>query len=69
MTKIDAFRRAVAEIGDGNAAELSAFIESNLGVVIPPSHIPIFRATLQFQKSEAGPTKSDESSCLPKTEK
>lgn len=68
MTKIEAFRRAAAVIGDANADELSAFIESSMGVVIPPSHIPIFRATLQFQKSESAPRKSEESLCLPRVE-
>ena len=65
MTKIEAFRRAVAEIGDATPEELAAFIESTFGVVISPQYIPLFRATLRFQRIGIGPKKPKESSSFP----
>ena len=47
MKPIEAFRRAIAEIGDVSAAELSAHLEKKHGVKIDPAFIPLFRATLQ----------------------
>jgi hypothetical protein len=47
MKPIDLFRRAVAEIGDASAAELSAHMEKQHGVKIEPAFIPLFKATLR----------------------
>jgi len=58
MTKIEAFRRAAAELGEATPEEISAFIESKFGVVISPPYIPLFRATLLFQKSGSGSEQS-----------
>jgi len=63
MTKIEAYRRAAAELGDATPEEMSAFIENKFGVVISPPYIPLFRATLRFQKSPSLAEKSGESSC------
>ena len=51
MSKMDAFRLAIAEIGDGSAEELSSFIRQKYNVVIEPKQIVVFRATwLDFQR-------------------
>ena len=51
MSKMDAFRLAVAEIGDGSAEELSSYIQQKYGVMIEPNQIVLFRATwLDFQR-------------------
>jgi hypothetical protein len=51
MTKMDAFRLAVAEIGDGSAEELSSFIQQKYNVLIEPKQIVVYRATsLDFQR-------------------
>lgn len=47
MDKMDAFRQAVAQIGDGSAEMLSCFIDQNYGVKIEPKFIPFFRASLR----------------------
>ena len=46
MDKLELFRRAVADIGNVSAAELSAHLEKKYGVKIEPAFIPIFKATL-----------------------
>jgi hypothetical protein len=68
MTKIEAYRRAVAEMIDATSEEMSEFIEQKFGVVIAPQYIPLFQATLRFQKNPSLAAKSDESSCLPRVE-
>jgi hypothetical protein len=51
MSKMDAFRLAVAEMSDGSAEELSSFIQQKYGVMIEPNQIVLFRATwLDFQR-------------------
>jgi hypothetical protein len=47
MKPMELFRRAVAEIGDASAAELSAHLEKKHGVKIEPAFIPLFKATLK----------------------
>jgi hypothetical protein len=47
MKPIDLFRRAVAEIGDASASELSAYLEKQHGMKIEPAFIPVFKATLR----------------------
>ena len=47
MKPMELFRRAVAEIGDVSAADLSAHLEKKHGVKIAPAYIPIFKATMQ----------------------
>ena len=47
MNPMELFRRAVAEIGDVSAADLSAHLEKKHGVKIEPAFIPLFKATLQ----------------------
>ena len=47
MTPMEAFRRAVAEIGYASSAELTAHMEKEHGVKIEPAFIPLFKATLQ----------------------
>jgi hypothetical protein len=46
MKPMELFRRAIAEIGDVSAAELSADLEKKHGVKIDPAFIPL-KATLQ----------------------
>ena len=51
MSKMDAFRLAIAEIGDGSAEELSSFIQQKYNVIIEPKQMVVFRATwLNFQR-------------------
>ena len=51
MSKMDAFRLAIAEIGDGSAEELSSFIQQKYNVMIEPKQMVVFRATwLNFQR-------------------
>jgi hypothetical protein len=45
MSKMDAFRLAVAEIVDGSPEELSSFIQQKYNVKIEPKQIVVFRAT------------------------
>ncbi len=47
MKPMELFRRAVAEIGDAPAAEVSAHLEKKHGVKIDPAFIPVYRATLE----------------------
>jgi hypothetical protein len=47
MKPMDLFRRAVTEIGDASAAELSAHLEKQHGFKIEPRFIPLYKATLQ----------------------
>jgi hypothetical protein len=47
MKPMELFRRAVEEIGDVSAAELSAHLEKKHGLQITPAFIPLFKATLQ----------------------
>jgi hypothetical protein len=47
MKPMELFRRAVAEIGDASAAELTAHLEKKHGMKIEPAFIPLFKATLQ----------------------
>jgi hypothetical protein len=51
MTKLEAFRQAVAELGDAPAEELSSLIERRYGVKIEPRYIPLFRATVKDQEN------------------
>ena len=47
MKPMELFRRAVAEVGNVSADELSAHLEKKHGVKIEPAFIPLFKATLQ----------------------
>ena len=47
MKPMDLFRRAVAEIGDAAAAELSAHLKKQHGFRIEPRFIPLYKATLR----------------------
>jgi hypothetical protein len=47
MKPLELFRRAVAEIGDASAVELSAHLQKKHGVKIEPAFIPVFKATLR----------------------
>ena len=47
MKPMEIFRRAVEEIGDVSAAELSAYLERQHSFKIAPAFIPLFKATLQ----------------------
>jgi hypothetical protein len=65
MTKIEAFRLAAREMGSVNSEALSAYIESKFGISIDPRYIPLFQATLRFQKSDSRSELSEQSSSLP----
>ena len=53
MSQMEAFRLAIAEIGDAPAAELSSFIQDKYGVRIDPRYIPVLRATLHDKERMA----------------
>jgi hypothetical protein len=46
MKPMELFQRAVAEIGDVSASELSEHLKEKHGVKIEPAFIPLFKATL-----------------------
>jgi len=46
MHKTEAVRLALAELGDAPAGELAAFVRARYGVEVPPSLIPVIKATL-----------------------
>jgi hypothetical protein len=47
MHKTEAVRLALAELGDVPAGELAAFVRSRYGVEVPPSLVPVIKATLR----------------------
>ena len=47
MQPLELFKRALAEIGNVSASELSAHLEMKHGVKIKPSFIPLYKATMQ----------------------
>jgi hypothetical protein len=47
MEKLEAYRQAVAELGNVSAEELSKYIEEKHGVQIAPNFMPLYRASLQ----------------------
>ena len=50
MTNLEAYRDAIAELGDTRSEAISAFIVDKFGIVIAPQYIPLFRATLAFHE-------------------
>ena len=47
MHKTEAVRLALAELGDAPAETLAAFVRSRYGMEVPPSLIPVIKATLR----------------------
>jgi hypothetical protein len=47
MEKLEAYRKAVAELGNVSAEELSRYIEEKYRVQIAPNFMPLYRASLQ----------------------
>ena len=47
MTKMEAFQRALTEVGDVSAELLSAHIARTHGLTIDPKFIPFFRASVR----------------------
>ena len=47
MEKTEAVRLALAQRGAAPAGELAAFVRSRYGMEVPPSLIPIIKATLR----------------------
>jgi hypothetical protein len=68
MKPMELFQRAVAEVGNVSANELSAHLEKKHGVKIEPAFIPLFKATLQDLertsklRREAKPVRAEEPS-------
>jgi hypothetical protein len=50
ITKEEAVRLALAEIGEAPSADLAAFIEQRYGVRIDPNFIPIYKASVRDKK-------------------
>jgi hypothetical protein len=59
ITKEEAVRLALAEVGDVSSADLAAFIERQYRLRIDPRFMPIFRATVRdkerLQQARAAP--------------
>ena len=47
MHKTEAVRLALAGLGETPAGELAAFVQARYGVEVPPSLIPVIKATLR----------------------
>jgi len=47
MSKIEAIRRTLLEIGDAAPEQLAAHMQSSYGVRIDPRYIPVLKATLR----------------------
>ena len=47
MEELEAFRKAVATLGNVSAEELSKYMEEHFGIKITPSFIPLYRASLR----------------------
>ena len=47
MGKMEAYRQAVAELGDAPAEAVAKYIEEKYGIEIPPHYIPVYRASLK----------------------
>ncbi len=47
MNQAEALRRAMMELGDAPAEELTAFMQKNYGVTVRPQFIPVLKATLK----------------------
>ncbi|MCE9532415.1 MAG: hypothetical protein K8T89_15045 [Planctomycetes bacterium] len=61
MTSIEAYQRAATDLGDIGAEEMAAYIAREFSIVIAPQYIPIFRATLLYQKTGSRSPKAAES--------
>ncbi len=47
MDRLEAFRLALAEIGDVSAAELATHIQKKYGVIIEPRFVPVYKAAIR----------------------
>ena len=54
MSKVEALRRALMEVGDVPAEELAAFIGRQYGVKVDARIVPVLRATLKDKELLAG---------------
>ena len=46
MEKLEAYRKAVAALGNVSAEELAKYMEQHHGIKIQPSFIPLYKASL-----------------------
>jgi hypothetical protein len=53
MNQAEAFRLALAELGDVSAEELAAFMRKNYGVRVRPQFVPVLKATLKDKENLA----------------
>jgi hypothetical protein len=53
MDKVEAVRRALAELGDVSAEELAAFARERCGVWVDAKFIPVFKAVLKERQLRA----------------
>ncbi len=47
MSKVEALRRALTELGDASADELAAHIGRRYGLTVDPRFVPVLKATLK----------------------
>jgi hypothetical protein len=53
LTKEEAVRLALAELGDVPASDLAAFVERRCRLKIDPRFLPIFKAVIRAREREA----------------
>lgn len=58
MSKVEAVRRALLEIGNVSAEELAAFASRHYGVNLDPLIVPVIKATLKDRVALAGGSRS-----------
>ncbi len=50
VTKEEAVRLALAEVGDVSAEDLSVFIQRRFGLRIEPKFVPVFKASIRARE-------------------
>ena len=58
MSKVEAVRRALLEIGDVTSEELAAFVGRHYKVKLDPPIVPVIKATLKDRVVLAGGSRS-----------
>jgi len=59
MTKLEMVQAALSELGGTSAENLVAFVEKKFGVTIEPKFIPLYKATLRFQRTAVNKTRPE----------
>jgi hypothetical protein len=65
MDKVEAVRRALAELGDVAAEELAAFAREHYGVWVDAKFVPVFKAVLKEMQLRAAFLQSRSAAATP----